>query len=204
MVRAAGDPRYVGGRGHPPPPALSADDIVPGMTPSAGSASCRDDDGGDCATSGYDQARMASTLWLSGRLTGTPPMTQDASPPVTAARSEKASAEGQRPDRRWWTPALLPTEDRAFLAAQLVLLSRSTVRRLRLMVSPDTVLRWHRDLAKHRHARASVNRGPGRPRTVDVTVGSIRRLVYGAHRLLVITGLELFPACSRHRLPTAA
>jgi hypothetical protein len=25
-------------------------------------------------------------------------------------------------------------------------------------------LRWHRDLMKHRHARTSVNRGPGRPR----------------------------------------
>jgi transposase InsO family protein len=35
------------------------------------------------------------------------------------------------------------------------------------------VLRWHRNLAKHRHARASVRRGPGRPRTL----ASIRRLV---------------------------
>jgi transposase InsO family protein len=34
-------------------------------------------------------------------------------------------------------------------------------------------LRWHRDLVKHRHARTSVNRGPGRPRTL----ASIRRLV---------------------------
>jgi transposase InsO family protein len=35
------------------------------------------------------------------------------------------------------------------------------------------VLRWHRDLVKHRHARASVNRRPGRPRAL----ASIRRLV---------------------------
>ena len=56
---------------------------------------------------------------------------------------------GQRPQLR--------REDRAFLAALLVPLSRATVRRLRLLVSPDTVLRWHRDLVKHRHARASMN-----------------------------------------------
>ena len=63
-------------------------------------------------------------------------------------------------------------EDRAFLAA-LLPLSRTTLRRFRLLVSPDTVLRWHRDLAKHRHALASMNCGPGRPRTL----ASIRRLV---------------------------
>jgi transposase InsO family protein len=66
----------------------------------------------------------------------------------------------------------LRPEDRAFLAALLGPLARATLRRLRLLVSPDTVLRWHRDLVK-RHARASVNRGPGRPRTL----ASIRRLV---------------------------
>jgi hypothetical protein len=35
------------------------------------------------------------------------------------------------------------------------------------------VLRWHRNLVTRRHARASVNRGPGRPQTL----ASIRRLV---------------------------
>jgi hypothetical protein len=69
-------------------------------------------------------------------------------------------------------PRLRP-EGRVLLAALLVPLARGTLRRLRLLVSPDTVLRWHRDLMKRRHARASVNRGPGRPRTV----ASIRRLV---------------------------
>ncbi len=69
-------------------------------------------------------------------------------------------------------PRLRP-EDRALLAALLAPLARATLRRLRLLVSPDTVLRWHRDLVKRRHARTSTNRGPGRPRTV----ASIRRLV---------------------------
>ena len=52
-------------------------------------------------------------------------------------------------------------------------LARATLRRFRLLVSPDTVLRWHRDLTKHRQARVSVPRRPGRPRTL----ASIRRLV---------------------------
>lgn len=69
-------------------------------------------------------------------------------------------------------PRLL-REDRAFLAALLVPLSRTALRRLRLLVSPDTVLRWHRELMKHRHAHASPHRRPGRPRTI----ASIRRLV---------------------------
>ncbi|MET9225844.1 hypothetical protein [Lentzea sp. NPDC003310] len=52
-------------------------------------------------------------------------------------------------------------------------MARASLRRLRLLVSPDAVLRWHRDLIKRRHARLSVNRRPGRPRAV----ASIRRLV---------------------------
>ena len=67
----------------------------------------------------------------------------------------------------------LRPEDRMFPSMLLVPLSRAALRRFRLLVSPDTVLRWHRDLVKHRHARVSVNRGPGRLRTLT----SIRRLV---------------------------
>lgn len=59
------------------------------------------------------------------------------------------------------------------LAAVLAPLPRAALRRLRLLVSPDTVLRWHRDLIRRRHARASTPRGRGRPRTI----ASIRRLV---------------------------
>jgi hypothetical protein len=36
--------------------------------------------------------------------------------------------------------------DRAFLAALLNRLPRDVLRRVRLLVRPDTVLRWHRDL----------------------------------------------------------
>jgi hypothetical protein len=72
-------------------------------------------------------------------------------------------------------PQLRP-EDRAFLAALLVPLSRATLRRLRPLVSPDTVWRWHRDPVRHRHARAGVNRGPRRPRTLASIRRPVRRL----------------------------
>lgn len=56
---------------------------------------------------------------------------------------------GQRPRSR--------PEGRALLAALLVPLARARLRRLRLVVNPDTVLWWHRGLMKRRHARTSVN-----------------------------------------------
>jgi putative transposase len=63
--------------------------------------------------------------------------------------------------------------DRAFLAALLRRLPTHVLRRLRLVVRPDTVLRWHRDLIARRHAVESRPKRTGRPRTVR----SIRALV---------------------------
>jgi putative transposase len=56
--------------------------------------------------------------------------------------------------------------DRAFLAALLHHLSPEVLRRLRLLVCPDTILRWHRDLIIRRHAARSKPRRAGRPPTV--------------------------------------
>ncbi|MFE3408912.1 hypothetical protein ACFXMT_11430 [Streptomyces mirabilis] len=56
--------------------------------------------------------------------------------------------------------------DRAFPAALLYRLPLDVVRRWWLLVRPDTVLRWHRDLVRRRHALASRPKRPGRPRTV--------------------------------------
>src|SRR2546429_6582403 len=56
--------------------------------------------------------------------------------------------------------------DRALLAALLHPLPRPVLRRLRLLVRPDTILRWHRDLLARRHATASHPRRRGRPRTL--------------------------------------
>ncbi|WP_232837438.1 helix-turn-helix domain-containing protein [Lentzea terrae] len=64
-------------------------------------------------------------------------------------------------------------DDRAFLAALLHRLPAATLQRLRLLMRPETVLRWHRDLLARRHAAKSRPKRPGRPRTVR----SIRLLV---------------------------
>src|SRR5215475_4376052 len=42
--------------------------------------------------------------------------------------------------------------DRAWLAALLHPLPRPSLRRLWLLVQPDTILKWHRDLIARRHA----------------------------------------------------
>ena len=63
--------------------------------------------------------------------------------------------------------------DRAFLTALLHRIPTATLRRLRLLVCPETVLRWHRDLLARRHAANSRPKRLGRPRTVR----SIRLLV---------------------------
>ena len=70
------------------------------------------------------------------------------------------------PERARFTPG-----DRALLAALLHRLPRDVLEGLHLVVRPDTVLRWHRDLVARRHAQRP--RRPGRPRTVR----SIRVLV---------------------------
>jgi len=67
-----------------------------------------------------------------------------------------------------FTPA-----DRALLAALLHRLPRAALHRIRLLVRPETVLRWHRDLIAGHHARISRPKRVGRPPTVR----SIRLLV---------------------------
>ncbi|MBL3671275.1 helix-turn-helix domain-containing protein [Streptomyces sp. M2CJ-2] len=63
--------------------------------------------------------------------------------------------------------------DRAFLAALPHRLPSQVLRRIRLVVRPDTVLRRHRNLVARRHAVCSRPKRPGRPRTVR----SVRLLV---------------------------
>jgi len=67
--------------------------------------------------------------------------------------------------------------DRAWLAALLSTLPRPSLRRLRLLVRPDTVLGWHRDLHARRHAAASQPRRRGRPRTIRSIRALVLRLV---------------------------
>jgi putative transposase len=67
-----------------------------------------------------------------------------------------------------YTPA-----DRALLAALLHRLPRTVLRQVWLLVRPETVLRWHRDLIAAHHAHISRPKRVGRPRTIR----SIRTLV---------------------------
>jgi putative transposase len=74
--------------------------------------------------------------------------------------------------RRVGKPAFTTT-DRVVLAGLLHQLPMDKLRHLLLLVRPDTVLRWHRDLIKRRHAATCAPRRRGRPPTVR----SIRALV---------------------------
>ena len=76
------------------------------------------------------------------------------------------------PGRLRFTPA-----DRALLAALLHQLPRGVLKRLHLVVRPDTVLRWHRDMVARRYARWSRPRHPVRPRTVRSIRALVLRLV---------------------------
>ncbi|WP_231648104.1 hypothetical protein [Saccharothrix sp. NRRL B-16348] len=88
---------------------------------------------------------------------------------ILALRHQITLLECQLGDAR---PRFSPG-DRAFLAALLHRLPADAHRRLRLLVRPETVLRWHRDLLARRHAARPRPRRPGRPRTIR----SIRLLV---------------------------
>jgi transposase InsO family protein len=88
------------------------------------------------------------------------------------------------------------------LAALLHRLPRPTLRRLRLLVRPDTVLRWHRDLIARHHAAQSRPKRPGRPRTVRSIRVLVLRLArenprWGYRRLhgeLLVLGVKVAPS----------
>lgn len=89
--------------------------------------------------------------------------------------------------------------DRAFHAAVLHRLPRNLLRRVRLLVRPDTVLRRHRDLLTRRHAARSRPKRSGRPRTVRSIRLLVRRLArenpaWGYRRIhgeLLVLGMKV-------------
>jgi putative transposase len=89
--------------------------------------------------------------------------------------------------------------DRVFLAALLHHLPKEALRRVRLLVRPDTVLRWHRDLVARRHAARSRPKRGGRPRTVRSVRALVLRLVrenpsWGCRRVhggLLVLGVKV-------------
>ncbi|SCF28937.1 hypothetical protein GA0070216_108233 [Micromonospora matsumotoense] len=91
----------------------------------------------------------------------------------------------------------LTRADRAWLAALLHPLPRTTLNHLRLLVHPETVLRWHRHLIARRPARSSRPHRAGRPRTIR----SIRRLVLRLARENTTRRIRILGATAH---PTAA
>ena len=97
-------------------------------------------------------------------------------------------------DRVRFTPS-----DRALLAALLHHLPRRALKHLHLVVRPDTVLRWHRDLIAQRHAARSRPKRVGRPRTVRSIRALVMRLVHDnpqwgyrrVHGELLVLGVKI-------------
>ena len=54
---------------------------------------------------------------------------------------------------------------RALMATMLSVIPKARRHELRLLVTPDTVLRWHRDIARRRWAARSIRGKTGRPTT---------------------------------------
>jgi hypothetical protein len=88
------------------------------------------------------------------------------------------------------------------VAALLHRLPRRVLGRLSLLVRPDTVLRWHRDLIASRHAARSRPKRSGRPRTLRSIRALVLRLArenpgWGYRRLhgeLLVLGAKVAPS----------
>jgi putative transposase len=66
--------------------------------------------------------------------------------------------------------------DRALLAALLGLIPKARRQGLRLLVTPDTIVRWHRDIVRRRWAARSIRGRTGRPTTRRNIQALVRRL----------------------------
>src|SRR6266496_4545568 len=66
--------------------------------------------------------------------------------------------------------------DRALLAALLGVIPKTRRQRLRLPAIPDTIVRWHRDIVRHRWAARSMRGRTGRPATRRNISALVRRL----------------------------
>jgi hypothetical protein len=67
--------------------------------------------------------------------------------------------------------------DRALLAALVSVIPRARRQRLRLLVTPDTILRWHRDIVRRRWAALSRRGKTGQPATRQNIRALVLRLV---------------------------
>jgi putative transposase len=66
--------------------------------------------------------------------------------------------------------------DRALLATLLGAIPKARRQGLRLLVTPDTIVRWHRDIVRHRWGARSMRGRTGRPATRQSIRALVRRL----------------------------
>ena len=80
---------------------------------------------------------------------------------IMSYRRPKRIAAAPRPCR-----LLAPHRaDRALLATMLGVIPKARRHGLRLLVTPDTIVRWHRDIVRRRWAARSIRGKTGRPAT---------------------------------------
>jgi putative transposase len=110
--------------------------------------------------------RIFSWIRLAGR--------DDAAKNIEILMLRHQLAVAQRRDPR--LSRKLTWADRAWLSLLACLLPAGRLSRIRLIVTPATVLRWHQDLLRRRWARRSQRARPGRPPTRRNITGLILRL----------------------------
>jgi len=85
---------------------------------------------------------------------------------ILILRHQLAVLQRQQPRR-----PKLNCADRALLAALLSVIPKARRHGLRLLVTPDTILRWHRDIVRRRRARGPWAARPARPATRQTIQG---------------------------------
>jgi hypothetical protein len=80
------------------------------------------------------------------------------------------------PQRRQPRRPKLDWADRALLATLLAVIPKGRRHGLRLLVTPDTILRWHRDIVRRRWAARSKRGRTGRPATRRTIKALVLRL----------------------------
>jgi len=117
---------------------------------------------------------------------------------ILLLRHQLAVAERERPKAR----ARLTWPDRAWLALLAGTVPTASLARMRLIVTPGTILRWHRDLVRRRWGRLSRRGRSGRPATPRKVQSVVLRLArenesWGYRRIhgeLAVLGITVAPS----------
>jgi len=119
---------------------------------------------------------------------------------ILMLRHQLAVAQRRTPPRE--LQRKLSWADRAWMALLAQLLPHDHRARLRLIVTPGTLIRWHRDLLRRRWARRSRRKRPGRPPTHHRIRSLVLRLArengsWGYRRIhgeLAALGIQVAPS----------